>query len=422
MRAALGTRGAPWLLGAGLVSLTGDWVLRIGLAFWVYARTHSTLASAFTLLASFLPQILVGSLAGVFVDRWSPKRTMIVSNLLLGAGLLPLLLPGSTGKMWVVYVVLAWEGVVQQFFLPSEQKAVPLLVETDHLLRVNALASQNRDLSRLAGSAIGGTVVATLGLHGVVLLDVASFVIAAAMIVRVRPGEEARASAATDTRPLRGRLRTLRDDWSEGVRVSASQRALRTLLIFVAITSVGEGTMGTLFAPFVRAELHGSGADFGLINSLQAVGGIAGALLVTTLGNRMNPAAVLGRAAVAFGLLDLAMFLYPLIAPVVWPAAMLMVVVGFPGALILASSLTLLQSCSSDEHRGRVFGALGAVEGIAVVLGTIAAGVLAQQVGIVPVLVAQGAGYVVAGTLVSTTFTARREPIRAGAANPAWLP
>jgi cytochrome c-type biogenesis protein CcmE len=62
------------------------------------------------------------------------------------------------------------------------------------------------------------------------------------------------------------------------------------------------------------------------------------------------------------------------------------------------------------------------VEGIAVVLGTIAAGVLAQQVGIVPVLVAQGAGYVVAGTLVSTTFTARREPIRAGAANPAWLP
>src|SRR3954471_24038792 len=95
--------GTPWrllrrrrdlrlLLGAGLVSMTGDWLLGIGLTYSVYAITGSTLASAGTLLASFIPQVLVGLVAGVFVDRWDRKRTMITANLALALGLAPLVL------------------------------------------------------------------------------------------------------------------------------------------------------------------------------------------------------------------------------------------------------------------------------------------------------------------------------------------
>jgi predicted MFS family arabinose efflux permease len=102
------------------------------------------------------------------------------------------------------------------------------------------------------------------------------------------------------------------------------------------------------------------------------------------------------------------MFLYPLIAHTVWPAEVLMVIVGVPGAFIVACLMTLLQQHTTDEHRGRVFGALGAVEGAAVVLGTAAAGVLAQSVGIVPVLVTQGVGYVIAALVMSTSRIERR--------------
>src|SRR5712691_10693721 len=91
IRQALGQRGLRLLLTAGLISLTGDWIMRIGLAYYIYAITGSTLASATMLLASFVPQIVLSSVAGVFVDRWDSKRTMIISNLLLAAGLLPLL-------------------------------------------------------------------------------------------------------------------------------------------------------------------------------------------------------------------------------------------------------------------------------------------------------------------------------------------
>ena len=77
-----------------------------------------------------------------------------------------------------------------------------------------------------------------------------------------------------------------------------------------------------------------------------------------------------------------------------------MAVVGVPGALMLAGALTLVQRHTASTHRGRVFGSLSAVEGIAVVSGTIAAGLLGRTVGIIPVLAAQGAGYLVAGLAV----------------------
>src|SRR5215218_4747626 len=109
------------LLGAGLVSMTGDWLLAVGLAYSVYALTGSTLASAAVLLSSFVPQVLVGSVAGVFVDRWDRRRTMVVTNLLLAVGLLPLLVVSGTDRIWIVYVVLAVQACLEVFFAPAEQ-------------------------------------------------------------------------------------------------------------------------------------------------------------------------------------------------------------------------------------------------------------------------------------------------------------
>src|SRR5260370_6142546 len=74
-----------------------------------------------------------------------------------------------------------------------------------------------------------------------------------------------------------------------------------------------------------------------------------------------------------------------------------MVIVGIPGALTLAGAMTLFQRNTEDSHRGRAFGALGAVEAVAVLAGTVGAGFLGQSLGIIPVLAFQGASYVVAG-------------------------
>ncbi len=402
LRGAVAEPGVRLLLGAGLISLSGDWVLRVGLAYYVYALTGSTVASAGMLLASFIPQIALSSLAGVFVDRWDPKRTMVVTNLALAGGLLPLLLVRHPRDVWVVFVVVAWEGAVQQFFAPAEQKMLPLVADPAQLPTVNALYGQNRDASRLLGAALGGALVAAGGLVPVVLADLASFLVAAALCLSLPLVESGRRPAPTGRgwTNLGSRVRELRDEWADGLRLSTRESVLRALLIFLAIVSVGEGVMGTLFAPFVRSVLHGSGGDFGLINAAQAAGGIGGGLVAASLGRRLDPVATLSYCAIAFGAIDLVLFLYPLAWPAVWPAAALIAGAGVAGTFMLTAAMTLMQDHTTDRYRGRIFGALGAVEGVAIVAGTVTAGVLAHVLGIVAVLSVQGAGYVAAGVLV----------------------
>jgi MFS family permease len=384
------------LLSAGLVSLAGDWILVIGLVYRVYVLTGSTVASALTMASSFLPQMLLGAVAGVFADRWDRRRTMIAADLLLAAGLMPLLLVRGPAQVWLVFVVLLWEGVVAQFFSPAEQAMLPTLVPDDALLVANAAGSQVQNLSRLAGSALGGVVAAAGGVTAVALADAGSFVLSAALIALIRASGRAACGPKAAGRAGR-RVAAMRGDLADGLGRAVRHRVVRALTIFVLVTATGEGIMSTLFAPFVRHVLHGSSQAYGVVAAVQAVGGILGGLLVASVARHVSPARLLSWGAVAFGAVDLAIFLYPLGYVAVWPAAVGMVVVGVPGALTLAGALTLFQRNTEDAYRGRVFGALNAVEGVAILAGTVVAGFLAQVVGIVPVLAFQGGGYVVAG-------------------------
>ena len=99
-----------------------------GLTYLVYRLTGSTPASGIMLLAWRPPQILLSSLAGVLADRWDRRLTTVFADLLLAAGLFPLLLVHDAGQVWVVYLVAFWEGAVEQFFTPAQAASVPHLV------------------------------------------------------------------------------------------------------------------------------------------------------------------------------------------------------------------------------------------------------------------------------------------------------
>ena len=221
------------LLAAGLVSLSGDWVLGVGLAYSVYALTGSTLASAAALLSSFVPQVLVGSVAGVFVDRWDRKRTMVVANLLLAAGLLPLLVVSGADRIWVVYVVLAFESVVEVFFAPAEQAFLPRVVADEDLVPANALNGQVRNLARLLGSGLGGVAAAVGGITAVAVTSTASRSWSAALLDLADPAVRAgrsrlRPSEASEV--VRGRLGGLTDEWRAGLRAIWHTPVVRALV------------------------------------------------------------------------------------------------------------------------------------------------------------------------------------------------
>jgi MFS family permease len=103
--AILRKRDFALLWFGGLISQIGDWLLSIGLPVYVYMRTGSTIQTSIMLITGFVPSLLLGSFAGVFVDRWDRRKTMLICNLLMALALLPLLFVHSGRDLWIVYTV-----------------------------------------------------------------------------------------------------------------------------------------------------------------------------------------------------------------------------------------------------------------------------------------------------------------------------
>lgn len=398
--------GLLWL--AGLISMTGDWVLMVGVPVEVYRRTGSTLATAGMLLAWLIPAIALGSIAGVFVDRWDRRRLMIAVNVLLAVALLPLLAVDAAG-IWLVYVVFVIASCLGQLFEPAEVALLPNLLEggEEQLVTANALSGMNRSLARIIGPAIGGAAVAAGGLAAVTILDAISFVAAAVLILAIRTTHGRAVRAPDPTRMHDGvehdaatAWSNLRREWAEGIRIVMHHPVLRALLVFMVITRIGEGLTGTLFVPWATDALHTDAAGYGWLLSTQAIGGLAGAAVVGRFGKRVDSVRLLVVSAVTFGLIDLVLFTYPAFYPVLAPALVMMVIVGVPGAAMGVAFTTIQQEQAADRIRGRVVGGLMALGAVGSLVGAIAAGFLGEVVPVIPLLIVQGSGYALAGVAV----------------------
>lgn len=389
--------GLLWF--GGFVSMLGDFILFVGLPYEIYRLTGSTLATAGMVVAFLVPNILLGSIAGVFVDRWDRRRLMIVVNLLQSVTILPLLLVPQFG-IWIIYAVLITESSISQLFQPAQVALIPKILEggREELITANATAGVGRHLSRLIGPLIGGVVVATGGLAAVTILDSVSFLVSAAMLglihVNARP-QRAGDSLEHQALSAWGRLVT---EWREGLRLVVHHPILRAVLVFFSITSIGEGLTGALFVVWVVDALHSDATGWGLVLATQAIGGVAGAVAIARLGSRIRPLSLLIWSGLSFGAIDLVLFTYPAVYPYIGPALVMLVIVGVPGAGLGAASTTLQQSMADDSHRGRVVGAIGAVSALGALIGSVTAGVLGQFVPVIALLVVQGSGYVIAAT------------------------
>ncbi|MEO8246601.1 MAG: MFS transporter [Chloroflexota bacterium] len=405
-----------WL--GGLISMIGDWILITGLPLEIYRRTGSTLATGGMVLAFLVPSIVLGSVGGVFVDRWDRRRLMVLINVVLALAVLPLLAIDALG-LWIAYAVLFLMSCLEQLFGPAETALLPNLLDNsdDDLVTANALNGMNNHLARLIGPVIGGVVVATGGIAAVALIDASSFVIAAGLIWSIRSANTRAVRTDSLEHEAATAWRRLLHEWREGLGLVWRQPILRALLAFFVITRIGEGLTMTLFVPWAVDAVHGGEMGYGLLLATQAIGGLAGAVVIGRMGSRINPLRMVIWSAISFGLIDLVLFGYPVVFPFIGPALVMMVIVGVPGAAMGAGIVTLEQSMSSDSHRGRVIGALGAVGAAGSLIGALGAGILGESLPVVGLLMVQGSGYVIGGLVVAwMTLEHRREAARAEAA------
>lgn len=375
MRSLLGllrTRNFTLLWGADLISRAGDWVLLVALPFYIYQRTGSTLATGGAFIIETLPMIALGSVAGVFVDRWDRKRILIIANALQCALTLLLLFARSPQSLWVIYVVAFSQAVVAQFAGPAFDALMPHVVGAERLVAANSALSVNNNIARLIGPSLGGALLVALGLAGVTLADALSFLLADLLLLfltlRATPcGEE----VSTGKRGLRA-------EWAAGMLLVLRTGWLRWLFVVMGLAVLGDGMFTVLMTPFVANVLHANAATFGWMMTARGLGGLAGGVVIGGLGKRLRPTLIVGLSALLMGLI---------LAAIAWlafvPATLaLMALAGVPVIGFYVTLPTLIQIGAPDEYRGRIFGAYSAINALMVLLGMLFASAAGDRLGI----------------------------------------
>ena len=391
MLSVLRRRDFALLWTGGLVSVAGDWVLNAALPFFVYEETGSTVATAGMIVARLAPSVVLGSVAGVFVDRWNRKRVLVWANLLQAAIVALLMLVPGEGWLWVVFAVAAAQSVVSAFSSPAESALLPSLVGPEELIAANSLNTLNNRIARLAGVPLGGVLLTSSGLEAVVVVDMLSFAAAAMLIAPIAAPHVARvplqASSAWES---------FWREWLEGLRLVGSDRTIALLFLVLGLMTFGGTMLDPLTVAWVRDVLDEGPQVFALILTVHAASGIVGSLLVGRFGRRFTPRDLIGWGSVVAGAALALRYNIPALA-----LALAMSAVA--GITSVASSIgveTLAMQSVPDELRGRVFGSLNATLGLLSLAGATVAGLVAEIVGIVPMLNVATALIALAGVLV----------------------
>ncbi|MET7419005.1 MFS transporter [Dactylosporangium sp. NPDC005555] len=366
-----------WL--AGLISDTGDWLLLVALPILVYQLTGSPLQTSYAFLVELAPAVLLGPLAGHLADRWDRRRLLVGIAVVQAVALLPLLLVKDRGDLPILYAVIAVEAAMLTMFGPAKNALLPTLVPAAELVPANALIGLGQNAGRLAGGPLGGLLLALSGLPVIVAVDLVTFIAAAALIASVRSTfsrTEAKAEAGT------GR---------------GGSRRIRAALGVAALAGAAQGIFVVLFVVWVARELGGGAAETGLLRGVQAIGAIGLGLLLAAAPRTPGPGTLIAAGTGVFGVLSLIVWNGPAVTTALPVYVTLFILVGAPGVVMLTGLATLLQQETTDSTRGKVFGVFGAVYEGSSGAGMLAAGVLADRIGVMPMLNLQAALYLAAG-------------------------
>jgi MFS family permease len=270
------------LLWSGMcVSLLGDGIFLVAMAWQVYALSNAPTALALVGITMTVPTIGFLLLGGVVSDRFDRRRVMVAADVLRGlaVGLMALLSLTGALELWHIAALAAVYGAGTAFFSPSFDALVPEVLPAGELAQANALDQFVRPIAlRLAGPALGGVLIDVFGAGTAFALDAASFVISAVALLAMAPAVRRAAPAAggSVTRDMRDGLRYVRRHvWLWATFASA---AIAYLLFM--------GPAEVLLPYIVKNDLHGSAADLGIVF---AAGGIGSVGCAVVLGQRGLP-------------------------------------------------------------------------------------------------------------------------------------
>jgi MFS family permease len=382
-------------------SLIGTWLTKFAMAWMAYSLTGSAFMVGLVAFFSNAPTSLIAPIAGVLVDRWNRRRTIVITQIFALAQSAALAVFTLAGWMTVWHLMLlgAVQGVINAFDMPARQSFLRELVEDKaDLPNAIALNSSMVNVAKMVGPVVAAALVALVGEGLCFAIDAASYIAVIASLLAIRVTSPAPPIARA---PVFVQL-------AEGVRYVAGTPLVRAILVLLAVTAVLAGAYSSLL-PVVAAEhLDGGPYTLGILMASGGLGALSGALYLANRTTVVGLGGVIANTGLALGGGLLALEL----APNVWIAAPVLFVVGLSLMIQMAATNTIIQTVVEPSMLGRVMSLYAVAFSGGMPLGAFLEGSIASKVGAVNTLAGAGVLVVVASIVFRRALPALRRASR----------
>jgi len=368
-----------------LISTAGSALTSLAAGILVYRLTGSALSVGLMMMATAVPTLFVGLIAGVFVDRYDRRNIMIAADLIRGALvlLIPFLIPANIA--WL-YILVALASAVGQFFDPAYASVLPEIASDEELAAANSMVTISSIGAQAIGFAAAGFIASRLDITWAFYIDAISFVFSAAcvLLIRVAP---LKVEGETNIPAIMRNLRA-------GAKIIVETPSLRSLFLIYVPVFVIYGLNNALLLPFARRALHATEFEYGLIEGVTTVGFVLGSFAMASLADRLREGQWI---AISFIGMAMTGIVYSLLSSV--PLA---IMVGTLAAFLNSPSVIgrqlLIQRNTPREARGRVSSAFFVTRDTMFLLGMASAG-LADVVDVRVLFFGNAVVFLIVGSL-----------------------
>lgn len=371
------------------VSLVGSALVQFALVWWLTITTGSATVLAIASIMGMLPQIVLTPFAGVYVDRWKRRLTMIGADGLMALSTLVLVVLFATGviEVWHIYIVLFFRSCFAAFHWPASQAATALLVPERNMARVAGLNQSIYGLSSVLAPPLGAVLFALMPIQYVLSIDIATALLAIIPLLLIRIPEP------TPSHEERHIIKEMKGAWN---LLRSWRGAMPTIGTFV-LANLLLAPAFTLMPIFVVEHLQGDALDYASVEAFVGVGSIVGGVVLGIWGGTkrrivtvMAAAALAGAGTMLIGFLPSDGILLLLA---------LGLFIGSMFALLNGAIIAIIQVCVEPGMHGRILALIQSLAMSAAPIGLVAAGPLADIMGVQPWFIIAGAAMLVSGIL-----------------------
>ena len=360
---------------AQIVSALGDFLALFAVIGFLTFKLHANAQQVTGVQIAYLvPIAILGILAGVFVDRWPLKSTLVSSDVI--RGILCLLLPFST-QIWQFYAILAAISVVSSFFGPAQGVVIREAVPLHGLRSSNSLMQTVMFGMRIVGPGIAGLLVKLFGYNLCYWLDAVSFFASATFIYTTvinRSPKVHKHTAAED----KGAVSKIFHDMRQGLNFILHHAGLFFVVLAMSAGMFILGCFGPLIAVYVRDSVHGNYTVYAAASAMIGLGMMVGVNGLNTWGKNIgnNTLVYCGLLGIALGLVLLCVLTF------IWSTILGDLIIGIAVAGIIIPAQTLMQQETPPELMGRVGSTFMSSVFTAQILGLILSGELSRYLSI----------------------------------------